>query len=79
MLWGDLIHVAAVQFPNPAVTIQFDSDSKEASTQRHKAFADAARGGYWIGAAHLPFPGIGHLRTEGSGYAYVPANYSIVR
>ena len=79
VLWGDLMHVAAVQFPNPAVTIKFDSDSKEASVQRRKAFADAARGGYWIGAAHLPFPGIGHLRAEGRGYAYVPANYSIVR
>ena len=79
VLWGDLMHVAAVQFPNPAVTIQFDSDSKEAAAQRQKAFADAAGGGYWVGAAHLPFPGIGHLRTEGSGYAYVPANYSIVR
>jgi glyoxylase-like metal-dependent hydrolase (beta-lactamase superfamily II) len=79
MLWGDLIHVAAVQFPNPAVTIKFDSDSKAAAAQRKKAFADAAKGGYWVGAAHLAFPGIGHLRTEGSGYAFVPANYSVPR
>jgi glyoxylase-like metal-dependent hydrolase (beta-lactamase superfamily II) len=79
VLWGDLMHLAAVQFANPAVTIKFDSDSKAAAVQRKKAFADAAKGGYWVGAAHLPFPGIGHLRSDGSGYAFVPANYSVPR
>jgi len=77
VLWGDLMHVAAVQFPNPAVTIKFDTDSKAAAVQRKKAFADAAKGGYWIAAAHLAFPGIGHLRSEGSGYVFVPANFSV--
>ena len=76
VLWGDLMHVAAVQFAAPFVTIQFDSDSKAARTQRLKAFSEAARQGDWIGAAHLPFPGVGHIRAEGRGYAYVPANYS---
>jgi glyoxylase-like metal-dependent hydrolase (beta-lactamase superfamily II) len=79
VLWGDLMHVAAVQFPNPAVTIQFDTDSKLAAKERAKAFADAAKNGYWVGAAHLPFPGLGHLRSEGSGYAWLPANYTSMR
>jgi hypothetical protein len=26
--------------------------------------------------AHLAFPGIGHVRAEGKGYAWVPANYA---
>jgi len=76
VLWGDLMHVAAVQFPSPTVTIQFDSDSKAAKSARLKAFAEAAKQKDWIGAAHLPFPGIGHIRAEGRGYAYVPANYA---
>lgn len=79
MLWGDLMHVAAVQFPRPAVTISFDTDSKAAYAQRKKAFADAARQGYWVASAHLPFPGIGHLRADGRGYVFVPANYSPVK
>jgi len=29
--------------------------------------------------AHLPFPGIGHIRADGQGYVYVPANYSVPR
>ena len=79
VLWGDVMHVAAVQFPNPAVTIKFDTDSKSAAKERAKAFADAAKHGYWVGAAHLPFPGVGHLRSEGSGYAWLPANYTALR
>jgi glyoxylase-like metal-dependent hydrolase (beta-lactamase superfamily II) len=76
VLWGDLMHVAAVQFPDPSVTIQFDTDAKAAAVQRQRAYADAARRGYWVAAAHLSFPGIGHLRSDGKGYAWVPANYA---
>jgi len=78
-LWGDLMHVAAVQFADPAVTIKFDSDPKAAAAQRQKEFAEAAKRGYWVGAAHLPFPGLGRLRSEGQGYAWVPANYAVPR
>lgn len=79
VMWGDLMHVAAVQFPKPAVTIRFDTDSKAAAVERKKAFADAAKQGYWVASAHLPFPGIGHLRAESKGYVFVPANYSLVK
>ena len=78
-IWGDLMHVAAVQFPQPAVTIQFDTDSKAAAVQRKREFAGAAKRGHWVAAAHLPFPGIGHLRADGKGYDWVPANYSALR
>lgn len=76
VLWGDLMHVAAVQFPMPAVTIAFDTDQKAALAQRRKAFADAAKQGYFIGAAHLSFPGIGHLSAQGAGYSFQPTNYT---
>jgi glyoxylase-like metal-dependent hydrolase (beta-lactamase superfamily II) len=76
---GDLMHVAAVQFVNPSVTIEFDTDSKMAAVQRKKIYAEGAKQRYWIAVAHLPFPGIGHIRPEGQGYVYVPANYSVPR
>ena len=76
VFWGDLMHVAAVQFPDPSVTIQFDVDSKAAAPQRKKQFADAAAKGYYVGVAHISFPGIGHVRAEGAGYAWVPVSYS---
>ena len=79
VLWGDLMHAAAVQFPEPSVTIKFDTDSKAAAAQRKTQYADAAKRGHWVAAAHLPFPGIGHLRADGKGYDWIPANYTALR
>ncbi|MBX3655244.1 MAG: MBL fold metallo-hydrolase [Ramlibacter sp.] len=76
VIWGDLMHVAAVQFAHPSVTIQFDTDSKQAAKQRVKAYADAARHGYLVAGAHLSFPGLGHVRKQGGGYAWLPVNYA---
>jgi len=76
VFWGDLLHVAAVQFPDPSVTIQFDYDSKAAAPQRKKQLAEAAAKSHYVAAAHISFPGIGHVRTEGSGYEWVPVNYT---
>jgi glyoxylase-like metal-dependent hydrolase (beta-lactamase superfamily II) len=79
MLIGDLIHVAAVQMDNPQVTIGFDSDEKAAYAARKKVFDDAAKNGYLVGGAHLQFPGLGRLQTQGKGYRWVPVNYTQMR
>jgi glyoxylase-like metal-dependent hydrolase (beta-lactamase superfamily II) len=77
VMWGDVMHVAAVQFPLPMVTIQFDTDSARAAPVRAKAFSDAAGRGDYVAVAHVPFPGIGRLRSDGSGgYDWLPANYT---
>jgi glyoxylase-like metal-dependent hydrolase (beta-lactamase superfamily II) len=76
---GDLMHVGAVQFVNPSVTVEFDTDPKLAAVARKKIYAEIAAQGYWLAAAHLPFPGVGHIRAEGQGYVYVPANYAVPR
>ena len=75
LLIGDLMHVASVQFPDPAVTIKFDTDSKEAYAQRKKVYAEVAKDGSLIGGAHLAFPALGRLRTDGKGYDWIPLNY----
>lgn len=77
LFWGDLVHAAAVQFSDPGAYVGFDGDPKAAADQRKKAYADAAKNGYWIAADHISFPGIGHLRADGSKYVWIPANYSI--
>ncbi len=79
VLWGDLMHVASVQFADPSVTIGFDTEPAAARAQRAKVFADAAAHGYLIGGAHLPFPGLGHLNVAGKAYEYLPANYTTLR
>jgi glyoxylase-like metal-dependent hydrolase (beta-lactamase superfamily II) len=77
LVLGDLIHVGAVQFARPSVAMKFDSDTTVAIAARIKTFDAAAKGGYWVAAAHLSFPAIGHVRAEKSGYSWLPANYSL--
>jgi len=79
VLLGDLLHVQAVQFENPGVGIAFDTDSKVAIAERREAFAAAAKDGYLIGAPHLSFPALGHVRGKGKGYEFVPVNYALPR
>lgn len=75
VFWGDVVHVADVQMPDPAVTIVFDVDPAAAAATRKKAFADAAEGRYWVAADHISFPGVGHLGRDGQGYRWVPMTY----
>ncbi|WP_207459674.1 MBL fold metallo-hydrolase [Azospirillum sp. SYSU D00513] len=79
LAWGDIIHNHAVQFVRPEVAIEFDTNKEQAVATRKQILADAARDRLWIAGAHLPFPGIGHVRTDGEDYAWVPVEYGPVR
>lgn len=73
---GDLVHSAAVQFPKPQATINFDADESAAASDRQALFAKFAQERTQLAAAHISFPGIGHIRAVGSGYQWVPVPYS---
>lgn len=72
VLWGDTVHSAPVQFPDPSVTIRFDSDADSARAARTGLMAEAAEHQWLIGGAHLPFPGMGTLRKLPDGYGWTP-------
>jgi glyoxylase-like metal-dependent hydrolase (beta-lactamase superfamily II) len=74
---GDLVHIEPVQFADPQVTLKFDTDNNAARAERLKVFHAAAENHEWIAAAHMSFPGLGHIRTDGEGYDWVPATYSM--
>jgi len=79
LVWGDLVHNAAVQFPRPKVTIEFDSDQAKALDTRLKVLAWTARDTILVAGAHLPFPGVGHVRADGKGsYSWVPVDFAPV-
>lgn len=79
VLVGDLIHVGAVQFAHPAVTIKFDSDTKAAAATRRRVFTQAAQERSLVAATHIQFPGIGHLVQDGKAYRWVPINFTQMR
>ena len=76
---GDLIHVSAVQLNNPKVTIGFDTTPKIAAQARNDVFKKAAKEGDLVAAAHIQFPGLGHLRLVGNSYQWIPVNYTQMR
>lgn len=79
LIWGDIVHNHAVQFVRPQVAIEFDVDKKQAVATRKKLLARVAKEKLMVAGMHLPFPGIGHVRAEGKGYAWVPVEFGPIR
>lgn len=79
LVWGDIVHNHAAQFARPDVSVEFDTDQKRAIATRQSLYQQASKKGWMIGGAHLPFPGLGHVRKEISGYAWVPVEYGPIR
>ncbi|QKW55565.1 MBL fold metallo-hydrolase [Stenotrophomonas sp. NA06056] len=76
LVWGDVLHFHAVQFAHPEAAFEADSDRTAATASRRSLLQEATAKGWWVAGAHLPFPGLGHVRSEGKAYAWVPAEFS---
>ena len=77
LIWGDVIHAHAVQFAQPRVAIEFDSNQEQAIATRNSLLYAATTSRTLIAGMHLPFPGLGHVRAEGKGvYSWVPVEFS---
>ncbi|PHM45393.1 L1 beta-lactamase [Xenorhabdus mauleonii] len=77
IFWGDIIHAKAVQMPEPDVAIHFDVNQKQAVSTRESVLAETVKSGDWVAAAHISFPGFGHVKKAvDNGYRWVPINYS---
>jgi len=72
LIWGDLVHNAALQFPEPDRAVGFDTDQAMAIASRKAVLDMAAHDRLMIAGSHLPFPGLGHVAKASAGYAYVP-------
>lgn len=76
LVWGDIVHFHAVQFAQPQAAYEADSERTAAVASRRAMMAQAADGGWWVAGAHLPFPGLGHVRREGEAFAWVPGEFA---
>ena len=75
LFMGDLVHNLAVQFEHPEVSIRFDVDNQQAIKSRARVFSEAASSKTWVAAAHLPFPGVGHIAAQDGHFQWVPGEY----
>jgi glyoxylase-like metal-dependent hydrolase (beta-lactamase superfamily II) len=79
LIFGDIIHCAALQFADPERSVAFDTDPPLALANRKKVLDMVATDRTLFTGGHLPFPALGHAtRAAGGGYVYVPliADYS---
>jgi glyoxylase-like metal-dependent hydrolase (beta-lactamase superfamily II) len=75
LLWGDIVHNAILQFPEPERSITYDADPAMAIASRKRVFDMAATDRLLFAGAHLPFPGLGRAAKAQNGYTYVPMPY----
>lgn len=75
LVWGDVVHVAAVQLDQIQATVKYDTSADQARATRAGLLERAARDHLLVGAAHMAFPGLGHVRRSGAGYTWLPLNY----
>ena len=72
MILGDALVAGALQFTDPAITYALDSDPAQAAATRQKLLSDLADAGTPCAATHLPYPGVGYVVRDGSGFTFTP-------
>jgi len=72
LVWGDVVHNAALQFARPEFTLAFDTDQPQAAQARMRAFDMAAMDRLLVAGMHLPWPGMGFVEKSGERYRYHP-------
>ncbi|WP_294160716.1 MBL fold metallo-hydrolase [uncultured Selenomonas sp.] len=75
LVWGDMLHLAALQLEDPEIGIVFDADVEAARETRKKMLPRIAAEKRLVAGSHLSFPGFGHIRCDGDGYRYIPLEY----
>ncbi len=70
---GDIVVSPTIQFARPDVALEFDMDPDQSVLTRYKVFNLAAKYRWMVTASHLPYPGIGQVRSNGDGtYGWIP-------
>jgi glyoxylase-like metal-dependent hydrolase (beta-lactamase superfamily II) len=75
LIWGDIVHVSAIQLPHPGAAVKYDSSEAGAQATRAALLRTAAGQHTLIGAAHIAFPGLGHVKQVNGAYEWLPVNY----
>jgi glyoxylase-like metal-dependent hydrolase (beta-lactamase superfamily II) len=76
LIWTDIVHSTALQFPEPERGIAFDLEPPKAIATRKKVMDMAATDRLLIAGTHIGFPGVGHVAKASSGYAFVPVPWN---
>jgi glyoxylase-like metal-dependent hydrolase (beta-lactamase superfamily II) len=72
LIWGDLVHLAAVQIPRPDTGLVYDVDPQTACATRRRLFDRLAADKLKVAGAHMDFPGFGRIERNGMAFRFEP-------
>jgi len=72
----DVAHHHTLMFANPGWGIAFDHEPEQATDTRRKLFAKLAATNERAYGFHLPWPGIGRVAAQGTGYTWESERWS---
>jgi len=75
---SDVTNIPYLFAANPGWHAFFDQDAAMAETTRRKAYDMMVADRLMVQGFHFPFPGLGNVEKDGSGYRVVPAPWNPV-
>lgn len=73
---ADLVHSDVLLFPHPEWGFNGDTDIALAANTRRRVMKALADSQTKVIGYHLPWPGLGHVRSEGNEFRWVPEAYA---
>ncbi|GHU64959.1 MBL fold hydrolase [Bacteroidia bacterium] len=70
LIWGDITHAIDIQVAHPTVALSFDNNSETAIETRKNILKYVVKNKIPVGGMHIPFPGIGNVRSSGQTYSF---------
>lgn len=71
--WGDILHIAGLQFAHPDWYIEDDIDGPQAAATRKHILQKVVKEGWMIAGAHLTHAGIGMVSKKAEGFVWTPS------
>ena len=72
LVQSDVTNIPSFFLRHPDWHVMFDNDPATAAATRHKIYDMAATEKMLLTGYHFPFPCVGHVEKDGSGYQLVP-------
>lgn len=78
LVWGDIVHVAPVQFARPDIGVAFDADPATAIATRQAVLEQVAADRTRVAGMHISFPGVGHIvkAPQDGAYTFQPSPWA---
>ena len=78
LIWGDIVHMPALQFAAPEAGTVIDIHPEQAIAMRRRALDMAATDKLRVAGIHMDFPAFGHIVRAGHAYSFIPDVWKVM-